>query len=146
MFAVIQHETYFSGIQEPDHCMIREKNEVEIKLLILPKGSFYQKYQQRIMVVVFYNFREFMNKKPFEVASACRYFDIFTDRGIYLMELYRLVIPVAESLKTHFFSKKSSYFLNEEFPLHPPDVIRDKLAQELRKLEHPLKPTNAAMN
>ena len=147
MLKIIQHETWLSEIKEPDQILIREKNEVVIDLVTFPQyPDALPNNRHRILVMVFFHFKEFMCKEPIEIADTFCQFDIFTDRDLLLIELYRMVVSVAESLRTHLFSKKLPYFVNEEFPLDPPDVIRAKLAHELKKINQPLKSANAALN
>lgn len=147
MLKIVQHETWISDIKEPDDILIREKNEVVIDVVTFPPYRDPSPNDRcRILVMVFFNFKEFICKYPIEIADTFCQFDIFTDRDLLLIELYRMVISVAESLRSHIFSKNLPYFVNEEFPLDPPDVIRAKLAPELKKINQPLKPTNAALN
>lgn len=147
MLKIVQHETWLSEIKEPENILLRERNEVVIDVVTFPQNRDPLKNaRKRVLVMAYFQFIDFLSNKPFEIADTFCQFDIFTDRDLLLIELYRMVLPVAEKLRSHIFSKNHPYFVNEEFPLEPPDVIRAKLLPELEKINQPLKPTNAALN
>ena len=139
MLKIIQQVTAFSEIRLPNHDMIREDNSVAFIVHPIPKRfNAPPKDRQRIIVFVSCNFNEFMSSEPFEVACASSRLDIVTNRDVHLIELYRMVVSVAESLKAHVLSKNIPYLVNEEFPLDQPDIIRAKLAPALHKINIPL--------
>ena len=121
--------------------MIREKNEVKLTFVALPKQfNAPPKDRQRLMVIANYYFREFMSKEPFEVASASFHYDLYTTRHVHLIEIYRIVLSALESFKTHIFSKNIPNLQNEAFPLDPPDVIRAEIAPDMKKINEPYMP------
>ncbi|MBO9204632.1 MULTISPECIES: hypothetical protein [Niastella] len=127
--------TYFSDIKVPTVPMLRENNIVDIDIAVIPKKyNAPPRDRQRIMVMVNYDFKVFLDKNPFQVASAGCDFDIFTDRDLHLMELYRMAVSVAVSLKKHVFSQNLPFLQDEDFPLDAPDVIRQKLLPELQRI------------
>src|SRR5687767_13854005 len=124
MLQVVLVRAFLSDIELPDHNMIREKNEVELIVVAAPKQfNAPPKDRQRLIVIANYYFKEFMNKDPFEVASASFHYDIFTTRDLHVIEIYRIVLSAVESFKSHIFSKNIPDLQNEPFPLDPPDVI-----------------------
>jgi hypothetical protein len=138
MFKLVLARCHFFDISLPDHAMIREKNELTVDIAALPKFlNAPPRDRQRLVVTTHFNLREFMCAEPFEVASAIFYYDIYTNRDVHLIELYRIAKSVAESMKHFLISKNIPYLQNEEFPLDPPDVIRARLAPELKKVNEP---------
>ena len=141
MLQVVLVRTFFSDIELPDRNMIREQNEVKLIVVAFPKRfNAPPKDRQRLMVIAHYNFREFMSKEPFEVASASFYYDIYTIRDVHLIEIYRIVLSAVDSFKTHIFSKNIPDLQNEAFPLDHPDVIRAKIVPEMKKINEPYMP------
>jgi hypothetical protein len=141
MLQVVQVSTFFSDIELPDRNMIREKNEVKLIVVAAPKRfNAPPKDRQRLIVIANYYFKEFMNKEPFEVASAMFHYDIFTTRDLHVIEIYRIVLSAVESFKTHIFSKNIPDLQNETFPLDPPDVIRAQIVPEMKKINEPYMP------
>ncbi len=141
MLQVVQVRTFFSDIELPDRNMIREQNEVKLIVVAAPKQfNAPPKDRQRLIVIANYYFKEFMNREPFEVASASFHYDIFTTRDLHVIEIYRIVLSAVESFKTHIFLKNIPYLHNEAFPLDPPDVIRTKIAPEMKKINEPYMP------
>lgn len=141
MLQVVLIRNVFFDIKLPDRNMIREKNEVKLTLVALPKRfNAPPKDRQRIIVMAHYNFREFMNTEPFEVLFASSHYDIFTTRDLHLIEIYRIVLSAVESFNTHIFSKNIPDLQNETFPLDPPDVIRAQIVPEMKKINEPYMP------
>ena len=141
MLQVVLDEARFHEIQLPDRNMIREKNEVKLTVVAFPKYlNMLPKDRQRLLILVHYNFREFMNKEPFQVALASFQYSIYTVRNLHLIEIYRIALAAAELFKTHIFSKNIPYLQNEEFPLDPPDVIRADIAPDMKKINEPYMP------
>src|SRR5690349_11074204 len=106
MLQVVLVRTVFSDVALLDRDMIREQNEVKLTVVALPKRfNAPPKDRQRLIVMAHYNFREFMNREPFEVASASFHYDIFATRDLHVIEIYRIVLSAVESFKTHIFSK-----------------------------------------
>jgi hypothetical protein len=141
MLQVVQVRTFLSDIELPDRNMIREENEVKLIVVAAPKRfNAPPKDRQRLIVIANYYFKEFMNKEPFEVASAMFHYDIFTTRDLHVIEIYRIVLSAVESFKSHIFSKNIPDLQNEAFPLDPPDVIRTKIAPEMKKINEPYMP------
>jgi hypothetical protein len=141
MLQVVQVSTFLSDIELPNRNMIREQNEVKLIVVAAPKQfNAPPKDRQRLIVIANYYFKEFMNKEPFEVASAMFHYDIFTTRDLHVIEIYRIVLSAVESFKTHIFSKNIPDLQNERFPLDPPDVIRAEIAPEMKKINEPYMP------
>jgi hypothetical protein len=141
MLQVVLDHNYLSNIELPDRNMIREKNEVKLTVVAAPKQfNAPPKDRQRLIVMAHYNFKEFMNRDPFEVAFASFHYDIFTTRDLHLIEIYRIVLSAVESFKTHIFSKNIPDLQNEAFPLDPPDIIRTEIAPEMKKINEPYMP------
>jgi hypothetical protein len=141
MLQVVLVRTVFSDIKLPDRNMIREKNEVELTVVALPKRfNAPPKDRQRLLVMAHYYFREFMNREPFEVFFASSHYDIFTTRDLHLIEIYRIIMAAVETFNTHIISKNIPYLQNETFPLDPPDVIRAQIAPEMKKINEPYMP------
>jgi hypothetical protein len=141
MLQVVPVRTFLSDIELPDRNMIREQNEVKLIVVAAPKQfNAPPKDRQRLIVIANYYFKEFMNREPFEVASASFHYDIYTTRDLHVIEIYRIVLSAVESFKTHIFSKNIPYLQNEVFPLDPPDVIRAGIAPEMKKINEPYMP------
>ena len=136
MLKIVQAKpAFFTEIKRPSSPMIRENNEVEIGIVVFPrKYNAPPRNRQRIIVMASYKFRVFMTRETFEVANCNVHYDIFADRDMQLMELYRLSVTVANSLKEHIFSQNIPFLRNEDFPLDPPDVIRAKMLRVLKTI------------
>jgi hypothetical protein len=116
--------------------LVRDNNTMDIEITVLPKHRFdeHALARQRIVVQVIYESRELRNKKTVQVAKGGCDFDIFTDRDVHLIELYRVAKMVAESLKTYLDDTNLPLLKNDEFPIVPPDVIRAKMLPRLKEI------------
>lgn len=125
----------FTEVKEPRYPLLREDNEVEIDILLLPKRLIEPpRNRQRILITVRYNFKIFMRKMPVEISSTYVHYDIITYRDLYLMELYRVVVSVIERFRNYLFTQNQPFMEDEDFPVPPPDVIRTILLPVLDKI------------